>query len=296
MGLLVVFFVRLPNVAYHDKQDVHVRFPDKRTYLGSAAQIFHILKDKQKRVRMTLFELDADPAQALFEYFQGQGAKTVLVGTGGDGGHVAGFLRQWWDAAVASTHQDDFVMVVHGDSYSLAQAFWASAASAKPDLVFVDPFKIGDQNNQPETILASLSNGNVPFMCWTPLFSVPAQNGQQWPADKWSFQSDNNRVGDEKAQNFVDSCMRQNRQIAWLSWTGSNGASQKVYGCQLTFGYVLSGNFTTASIWQFANPNTLPYLDLMNRVANPGQQVPNFQNPATTSTCWPKGFFLKKVG
>lgn len=147
------------NVAYHDKQDVHVRFPDKRTYLGSAAQIFHILKDKQKRVRMTLFELNA-----------------------------------------------------------------------------------------------------------------------------------------EKAQNFVDSCMRQNRQIAWLSWTGSNGARQKVYGCQLTFGHVLSGNFTTASIWQFANPNTLPYLDLMNRFANPGQQGPNFQNPATTSTCWPKGFFLKKVG
>ncbi len=49
------------NVAYHEKQNVHVRFPVKPAYLGSAAQVFHILKNKQKRVRMAFFELDADP-------------------------------------------------------------------------------------------------------------------------------------------------------------------------------------------------------------------------------------------
>lgn len=75
-NLLTVF----ANVAYHDKQNVHVRFPDKRTYLGSAGQVFHLLKEKHKRVRMTLFELETDPAQELLKYFQGQGRRPYSSG------------------------------------------------------------------------------------------------------------------------------------------------------------------------------------------------------------------------
>ena len=76
------------------------------------------MKMKLKRIRMTLFELDSTPAEELFNYFEGQGAKVVLVRTGGDPRHVASFLREWWDAAAAKT-KDNFVMVVQGDSYNL---------------------------------------------------------------------------------------------------------------------------------------------------------------------------------
>ena len=267
-------------LAYHDAQAVLEGFPDKRTYLGSAAQVFQFLKAKTKRIRMTLFEREAAPAQQLFEYFQDQGAKAVLVRPGSDADHAASFLRNWWDAAVAKTNDDDFVMVVQSDSYALAPELWAEGVAEKPDLVFVDPFKINDSNRQPQDILASLSRVGVPFMCWTPSFSVPTPKGQQWPDDKWSFQIAGNQVGDRKAQNFVDYCMAQNHQIAWFSWAGSNGARQKMHGCQLTFGNVFCGQFTPAAIWPLANG--LPYIDLNNLVAHPVQQGRNFLNPITT--------------
>lgn len=263
------------NVAYHDIQNVHVRFPDKRTYLGSAAQVFHLLKRKQKRVRMTLFELDASPAQKLFEYFQSQGAKAVLVRTGSDAG-VAGFLRQWWDAAVAKTQRDDFVMVVQGDSYKLAPALWTNGVNGKPDLVFVDPFKIGDSMGQPQKILSSLNVASVPFMCWTPLSCVP--NG--WPAQKWTFENYQTRTGNRSAQSFVRDCVQSNYDLAWICWATSAGSTRQIYGCQLTFGNVFGGQFTPAAIWLF--PNGMPYLDLNNLVDNLGPQGLNFQNPITS--------------
>lgn len=260
------------NVAHHDKQNVHVRFPNKRTYLGSAAQVFHLLKEKNKRVRMTLIELETDPAQELLEYFQGQGAKTLLVKTGSDAGHVTGFLRQWWDAAVANT-EDDFVMVVQGDSYTLAPALWANGVEGTPDLVFVDPFKIGDSNGQPAQILASLNGAGVPFMCWTPLSCVP----NQWQRAQWSFEDN----GNQSAQGFVRDCVQARYHLAWFSWGGAAGSTREMYGCQLTFGNIFGAQFTPASIWQFAKGNALPYLGLTNQVTNQGR-APNFQNPSTT--------------
>ncbi len=69
--------------------------------------------------------------------------------------------------------------------------------------------------------------------------------------------------------------------LTWFCWAESNGARQKMYGCQLTFGNVFSQQFNPASIWKFANGNGLPYLNL-SPVANTGQQPPNFQDPPTT--------------
>src|SRR5205085_75875 len=142
-----------------------------------------------------------------------------------------------WDAAVARMHQeDDFVMVVQGDSYRLAPALWPKGDAAKPDLVFVDPFKIGDKADEPENILRTLNHSKVPFMCWTPLFSVPTKNDQQWPPTKWSFENDAQVAGDKQAQEFVDSCINKQYHLAWFSWAKSNGARQKMFGCQLTIG------------------------------------------------------------
>jgi hypothetical protein len=278
------------DIAYHDKHNALVRFPYNRTYLGSAAQVFHILKDKEIQVRMTLFELDPETAQALVEYFHGQGATVVhvapkvhVVPKGGKS-PAAGFVRGLWDAAVANAQNDDLVMVVQGNSYDLAEDLWQNNPK-KPHLVLVDPFGFDDHPShpQPETILDSLKSAAVPFICWTPLLSVPKKKGQPWPVNKWSFQSHNNAPGVQNAQRFVDWCTGQGLDVAWFSWMKSAGANQTVYGCQLTFGNIFDQNFTPASIWGFqSQPSLLPHLDLMNQVDNLGQLGPNFQNPAFT--------------
>jgi len=239
-------------IAYHDKLGVTEGFPDKRTYLGSAPQVFHILKDKKKRIRMTLFEMAAEPTDQLLDYFEAQGAQTVLVRTGNDAGHVATFLRKWWDAAVEKAHDDDdLVMVVQGDSWQLAPCLWEkSGENRNPDLVFVDPFKLNDPYGQPQQLLCSLGQSNIPFICWTPLFCVPASNGSKWPAAKWSFESEQGRTGDQGAQAFANECKAKGYQITSCCWDGSAGARQKMYGCQLALGNVFSDGFTANDIWE----------------------------------------------
>jgi len=250
------------TVAFHDKQSVPDRFPDKRTYLGSAAQVFHLLREEKKRIRMTLFELDTFPAEHLRQYFGSQGAKTVLVRAGGDAGHVAKFLREWWRKAASSANSDDVVMIIQGDSYKLAPSLWKNSSGApKPDLVFLDPFKLGDSMRQPHTILDSLDQASVAFICWTPLFCVP----KKWNPSKWSFEDCKNQlfrtsVGNRTTSRFKTHVHKRKGNMAWLSWKASSGNTRDMYGCQLTFGNIFR-NFTPADVWEFGQNRYMPYLD-----------------------------------
>ncbi len=137
------------------EQKTHDGFPAKRTYLGSAAQVFHLLKADKKHIRMTLFEMNDEAAGQLFQYFRGQERTcAVLTGISDDASWFNDRLPQWWDEA-ADRANDDLVMIVQGDSYALARSLWKnSSEKSKPDLVFVDPFKLEDSNGQPEGIIA----------------------------------------------------------------------------------------------------------------------------------------------
>jgi hypothetical protein len=188
------------KLAYY-KQKTHDGFPAKRTYLGSAAQVFHLLRAKEKRIWMTLFEMNDEAAGQLFQYFRGQERTcAVLIGMSDDASWFKDRLPQWWDEA-ADRAKDDLVMIVQGDSYAIARSLWENRnEKSKPDLVFVDPFKLEDSNGQPEGILNSLHNSKVPSVCWTPL------NGKttKWNrlAD-WTFQD-----GVQNASDFVRSCQQ----------------------------------------------------------------------------------------
>jgi hypothetical protein len=199
------------QVAYQDKQCVHASFPDKRTFLGSAAQVFQLLRDDKRRIRMTLFEKEAEPAGQLFQYFKEQGARAVLVGISDD---AAWFdpLPKWWDDADAAANDDDLVMIVQGDSYKLAPSLWENRSEKpKPDLVLVDPYKLQDSKGQPKGILDSLSNSKVPFMCWTPLNGKTTKKWSR-PAD-WSFL----QGGVTAAYDFVEYCRQKPLTCAWFS-------------------------------------------------------------------------------
>jgi hypothetical protein len=270
---------RLPKryrlLAYHDKQKVPDRFPDDRVYLGSTAQVFHLLRRNKKRVRMTCFETDPEPAEQLLQYFECQGASVVLVQAAEDSGFVAKFLGEWWDKAAMAAGGDDLVMIVQGDSYKLAPSLWENRSEASdPDLVFVDPFKLEDSPGQPNTILASLNKSKVPFMCWTPL------NGKTnlGNGTRWTFLEEG--VGD--AKEFVKFCYDKKLTCAWFSWRASSG--QSTYGCQLTFNNLFNC-FSATPVWKFGGqPGQLPYLDIGGQVAgSPGLSL---QNPKTTWQTW----------
>lgn len=263
-------------VAYSDKQNVPEHFPSKRIYLGSAAQVYHLLREKGKHIRMTLFEMGTEPAEELRQYFSGQGAETVLIRpeSGGVNWSTA-FLRKWWDEAVHAAAGKDVVMVVEGDSYKLAPSLWENN-DRKPDLVFVDPFNLED--DQPNALLDSLNEVRIPFMCWTPLFSV-----KNWNMEKWSFKTDqNDKAGNKKAKEFVDYCRSKSYELSWFCWKESKGI-RKMYGCQLAFGNVFDQQFTPTALWEFPGfPGQLPYLDINSQVVNARQPGANFRNPNTT--------------
>lgn len=168
-------------------------------------------------------------------------------------------------------------MIVQGDSYKLAPALWSNGVKGKPDLVFVDPFKIGDSTGQPAKTLSSLKGAEVPFMCWTPLSCVP----NKWPPERWSLEDNGNRIGNQSAQRFVRDCVVQSFHLAWFSWQPAAGLTREMYGCQLTLGNVSNQQFNAVSIWQLPNGHGLPYLDL-SPAANTGQQSPKLQKPSTT--------------
>ena len=265
------------DAAYHDKQKLHDRFPDKQTYLGSTAQIFHLLKKAGKRVLMTLFEIESEPVEALLTYFEKQKAAVVLVRPGDD--RIGKSLRAIWDAAIPSTN-DDFVMVVQGDCFKLAPLLWEKGTDKQiPDLVFVDPFNL----EKVPGLIESLSNNKLPFACWTPLNCVKEGDGQKWPATKWSIETIESRrewIGNKTAQNFVAKCRDKGCTLAWFCWDEFQGFSRNMHGCQLTFGNVFSPEFTPAAVWPF-NDHTmqLPYLDIDGKIANLDH---NFQNLTTT--------------
>lgn len=268
------------DVAYLDMPSAGGRFPAKRTYLGSSAQVFHLLKQNENRVRMTLFELHLDPARELFEYFQNQGVKALFVAAGSNTTRGDNILRRLWDAAVQSMPQDDLVMIVQGDSYALAPTLWRSPGDSVPDFVLVDPFKIGDSKGQPMGIVSSLSKSRVPFMCWTPLLGVPKRGGTAWTPTRWSFESHGNRTGDKTAQRFVRHCVKRDHHLAWFSWLGADGARQAMYGCQLAFGGA-AHHLLCHLIAPPVGGQGLPYLDLGTGSAGSAPSISNFQNPGT---------------
>jgi hypothetical protein len=196
-----------------------------RLYLGSSAIVHQRAKQTNPRLplAMTLFDIDTDTALALYDYFGQQQVAPVMTFMDHQqlSNHVFAALNDIWISLGQSK-----CLVIKGSSYDYLGGLCLSIAERHPDLVLVDPHRVGEEREAIENILHHCQQTKTAFLCWTPLQAVP---DKEFSSDGWSF----THHDDEKR--FVETCQRQGYRIAWFAWGSVRGGKQSCYGCQLTF-------------------------------------------------------------
>jgi hypothetical protein len=209
----------------HTKKKTAFAHLGTRLYLGSSALVYQRVKQKapKRPLVLTLFDIDTDVALALFDYYDEQQAQPVMA-----------FLDKCQLSDQSKVALNGFCntlgqprcLVIKGSSYEYLSATCPPSAEQRPNLVFVDPHKVGDQREGIERILDHCQRTDTRFLCWSPLQAVPDKD---FPADGWSF------TYHEDEKKFVETCKAHEYRLAWFAWGAVNGGKQNCYGCQLAF-------------------------------------------------------------
>ncbi|QDT91733.1 23S rRNA (adenine(2030)-N(6))-methyltransferase RlmJ [Gimesia algae] len=196
-----------------------------RLYLGSSALVsrrFSKLASKQD-FQMTLFDIDANVCDSLFEYYKSKFIHPLVLRPDGYQPEIAKQLSSIWKA-LDSNRQ----LIIAASCYDYFEKLMDQQGDTVPSFVFIDPHRLGKEREEIQSILASCKNMRSPFLCWTPLTSVMIKGLSN---ASWSWEQ-NEKEDEIKFNTF---CKNNDFRIAWFGWGSVSGASQNTYGCQLVF-------------------------------------------------------------